>query len=306
MPTISIIVPAYNAECTILETIASVQQQTFSDFEVIVINDGSKDGTLNLLHSIKDERLKVFSYENGGVSVARNHGIHHATGEFISFLDADDLWTPDKLELQFTALQQHPEAGVAYSWTYFMDEDGKTFYSGEPIFFEGNVYAPLLLKNFLDNGSNPLIRQQAIQSVEGFNPGLSSCADWDFYLRLAACWSFVLVPKLQIIYRQSSHSMSANIEKLKTESFSILENVFKVASQEIQPLKNQSYAHVYQYGAELNLRYSNSVDDINEAGNNLWLAVQKYPNILLDTRMRKLIKWFTKKLIQILFFKNKE
>ncbi len=120
MPKISIITPAYNAERTILETIESVQNQTFSNFELIVINDGSKDRTLDLLQTIKDERLKIFSYENGGVAIARNRGLSHATGDFIAFIDADDLWTPDKLELQLAALQKHPEAGVAYSWTYFM------------------------------------------------------------------------------------------------------------------------------------------------------------------------------------------
>lgn len=104
MPTISVIVPAYNAENTILETIGSVQQQTFSDFELIVINDGSNDRTLELLNSLTDSRLKIFSYENAGVGVARNRGISHATGKFIAFLDADDLWTPDKLELQLATL----------------------------------------------------------------------------------------------------------------------------------------------------------------------------------------------------------
>src|SRR4028118_518511 len=123
MPQISVIIPAYNAERTIRETIESVQQQTFLDLELIVINDGSKDRTVELVQSIKDDRLKIFSYENGGVCVARNRGIDHANGEFIAFLDADDLWTPDKLELQAAALKQHPEAGVAYSWTYFMDVD---------------------------------------------------------------------------------------------------------------------------------------------------------------------------------------
>src|SRR5919202_5944333 len=100
MPTIFVVIPAYNAERTILETVASVLQQTFSDFELIVIDDGSRDRTVELLQSIKDERLKVFSYENGGLPVARNRGISRSNGEFITFVDADDLWTPDKLELQ--------------------------------------------------------------------------------------------------------------------------------------------------------------------------------------------------------------
>ncbi|MBD0347380.1 MAG: glycosyltransferase family 2 protein, partial [Coleofasciculus sp. Co-bin14] len=87
-PSISVIIPAYNVERTILETIESVQQQTLSDFELIVINDGSTDRTLELLNTVKDPRLKVFSYTNGGLPTARNRGISHATGEFIAFLDA--------------------------------------------------------------------------------------------------------------------------------------------------------------------------------------------------------------------------
>ena len=115
MPTISVVIPAYNAEHTILDTIKSVQQQTFSDYEIIVINDGSEDRTLELVEQVEDSRVKVFSYSNGGLSTARNRGIARATGEYITFLDADDLWTPDKLEAQLAALQKHPEAGVAYS-----------------------------------------------------------------------------------------------------------------------------------------------------------------------------------------------
>src|SRR4028119_270042 len=133
MPTISVIVSAYNAEQTILETITSVLNQTFSNFELLVINDGSTDRTLELLSTVKDPRLKIFSYPNGGVSVARNRGITQASGEFIAVLDADDLWTVDKLELQLAALQEHPEAGLAYSWAYYMDEQAKSIQPSEPV-----------------------------------------------------------------------------------------------------------------------------------------------------------------------------
>jgi len=215
MTTVSIIAPAYNAESTILKTIDSVQQQTFSDFELIVINDGSNDRTLELLDTIQDPRIKIFSYQNAGVSVARNRGIAHAKGNFIAFLDTDDLWTSDKLELQLKVLQQHPEAGVAYSWTHYMDEKGKTFHANKPITFEGNVYANLIVENFLGNGSNPLIRRQAIESVGEFDPTVTPSEDWDFYLRLAARWPFVVVPKPQILYRQTSSSASSKIEVME-------------------------------------------------------------------------------------------
>lgn len=98
MLKISVIIPAYNSGNTILETIASVLEQTESDFELIVINDGSTDNTLELLETVRDDRLKIYSYPNGGLPTARNRGIANSNGEFISFLDADDLWTKDKLE----------------------------------------------------------------------------------------------------------------------------------------------------------------------------------------------------------------
>jgi glycosyltransferase involved in cell wall biosynthesis len=120
MPLTSIIIPAYNVQRTIQETIRSVQNQTVDDFEIIVINDGSTDDTLAVLESIDDPRLKIFSYENGGLSTARNRGIQNATGEYISFVDADDLWTPDKLERQLLALKSNTNAKVAYSWTPYV------------------------------------------------------------------------------------------------------------------------------------------------------------------------------------------
>ncbi|HEY9670899.1 MAG TPA: glycosyltransferase [Waterburya sp.] len=286
MPTISVVIPTYNAERTILDTVASVQQQTFSDFEIIVIDDGSKDQTLERLNTIKDPRLKVFPYENGGVSVARNRGLAQATGEYISFLDHDDLWTPDKLELQLAALQENPEAGVAYSWTYKMIETGDSFSPAKKVFFQGNVYPDLLVYNFIDNGSNILIRKQALESAGGFNPTLAYCADWDFYLRLATHWPFVLVPKPQVFYRQSSGSMSSKITLLENESLALVEKAFEEAPRELQRLKNQSLANVYRYCGKLYLqRGTHKAGGINNAIQRFWIASYLYP------------QWFIKKML---------
>ena len=298
MPTISILVPAYNAEQTILETISSVQQQTFQDFEIIVINDGSTDRTLELLNSVADSRLKIFSYENGGLPVARNRGIAHATGEFLAFLDADDLWSPDKLELQLATLQRHPEAGVAYSWTLFMDEQGKSFHSDKPIYFEGNVYGKLLLKNFLASGSNPLIRKQAIESVGEFYPPAGGSADWDYWLRLAALWPFVVVPKPQIFYRQSLSSMSSKIDFMEQCKLIVLERAFQSAPTEFQALKHQSLASAYQYSAHLCLTRIPGINGVKQAGQKLMMAIQVYPQTLLNkTTQNLLLKFLLKRVL---------
>ncbi len=294
MPTISVVIPAYNAERTILETIASVQQQTFSDFELIVINDGSIDRTLELLNSVEDSRLNIFSYSNGGLPTARNRGISRASGEFIAFLDADDLWTPDKLELQVEALQQHPDAGVAYSWTSFMEEkEGSlSFKPCEPVFFQGNVYANLLVGDFIYNGSNTLIRKQAIESTGEFEPTLKSCEDWDYWLRLAARWHFVVVPKYQILYRRSSGAMSSKVEVMKQACLIVLEKAYQAAPSEVQYLKNQSFTSFHKYCADLYLKHSSDMNGVKEAGQHLWMAIRLQPQTLLNKRFQKLILKF--------------
>ena len=293
MPIISVIIPAYNAELTILETIASVQQQTLSDFELIVINDGSTDKTLELLGTVQDPRLKIYSYSNGGLPVARNRGIYNAIGDFISFLDADDLWTSDKLEKQLAALQKHPEAGVAYSWTCNMAEKGDSFYPGQSVSFEGNVYAKLLVGgNFISSGSNCLIRRLAIESVGEFDFALRSCEDWDFYLRLAARWPFIVVPKHQILYRQSSGAMSSKIDVMEKYALIVLERAFKAAPPELQSLKNQSLSTLYQYLAGMYLARITKGDEVRQAGHKLQMSIRLYPQTLFTkTTQRYVLKW---------------
>lgn len=299
MPLITVIIPAYNAERTIVQTIASVQKQTFSDFEIILIDDGSTDRTLELLGSIQDERLKIHSYSNGGLPIARNRGIAHATGEFISFLDADDLWTVDKLELQLAALQQNPKAGVAYSWTCNMSEKGDSFYPGQSVSFEGNVYAKLLVSgNFIASGSNCLIRKQAIESVGEFDSALKSCEDWDFYLRLAARWSFVVVPKAQILYRQSSGAMSSKIDVMEKYALLVLERAFKSAPPEFQFMKNQSLSTLYQYLTGMCLARVTKGNEVKQAGQKLHKSIRLYPQTLFNqTTQRYVMKWLVMQIL---------
>jgi len=289
MPTISVITPAYNAEQTIVETIVSVQQQTFADFELIVVDDGSTDRTLELLYTVKEPRLKVFSCENYGVSVARNYGIARATGEFIAFLDADDLWTTNKLELQLAALQQHPEAGVAYSWTRIIDAQGELSHASEPVNFTGNVYAELLVRNFIYSGSNVLIRKQALESVGDFDPTLSYGEDWELYLRLAAKWSFTVVPEAQVLYRQTSNSASSKFEVMEQAILRVIEKTFLTAPLELQHLRKQSTGYFYQFLAQLCLRRVEAVYGAQLAEQHLKTALRYYPGIAFNKRTQILV-----------------
>jgi glycosyltransferase involved in cell wall biosynthesis len=247
MPLISVVIPVYNGEKTIRETIESVLNQSFQDFELIVINDGSQDSTLEIVCSIKDPRLQVFSCSNAGLATSRNRGIARAVGEYISFIDADDLWTPDKLEAQLKALKDNPESAVAYSWTNYIDESSQFLRRGGYLTADGDVYAQLLVINFLENGSNPLIRRQALIDVGGFDESLPAAEDWDIFLRLAARYSFVGVPSPQILYRTSVKSMSANVVRQEAACLKVLERAYNQAPKSLQFLKKYSWANLYRY-----------------------------------------------------------
>lgn len=292
MPVISVVIPVFNGEKTIKETIQSVLDQTFIDLEVIVINDGSQDSTLSIVSSITDPRVQVFSYENAGLANSRNRGFSYATGEYISFLDADDLWTVDKLEAQYKALQANPQAAVAYSWVDYIDESGNFFRSASHITANGDVYEQLLLNNFLENGSNPLIRRQALADVGGFDAELASSEDWDMWLRLSARYEFVAVSSAQVLYRKSSHSMSCNALKMEAESLRMLDKAYSQAPQALQHLKRNSIANLYHYLTFKIFESSPNRRNGLLAARFFWNAIANNPSMLLGwkTVLRVLAK----------------
>lgn len=247
IPKISVVIPAYNSEKTIKRTIKSVLNQTFTDFELIIINDGSQDLTLEMISQIHDPRLKVYSFENAGGNVSRNRGLNLAVGEFVSFLDADDLWTPDKLARQLQALQDNPTAKVAYSWTDYINENDEIILSGTHITENGNIYERLLGNNFLENGSNPLIYREAILETGGFDVSLQAAQDWDMWLRLADKFNFVAVPSVQILYRTTTNSVSSNLIRQEKVCLQVLEKAYKLRPSVIKDSWHISLTNLYKY-----------------------------------------------------------
>ena len=302
MPRVSVIIPAYNAEATILETVRSVQAQTLSDFELIVIDDGSTDGTRERLAAVADSRLQVHTYANGGLPTARNRGIALAAGEFVAFLDADDRWTPDKLETQVAALERRADAGVAYSWTRFVDEGGRELYAQRPVFFEGDVYRQLLVSNFICSGSNILVRRRALEATGGFDCSIKVSEDWEYAVRLAARWAFVVVPRYQILYHQSSRSMSAsqsaNPDFWEQHGLRTIERVFESAPARLQPLKRKRRANLHLHVAHRVLTTGQGPGAVARAGQSLRRALLYDPGLLLDsTAWRVLARWLARRLL---------
>lgn len=247
MPLVSVIIPVRDGEKTIQATIASVLEQSLTDLEIIVINDNSQDATLDIILSISDPRLKVFSYKVGSAAKSRNLGFSHSCGEFVAFIDADDLWVSDKLELQLAALEKYPQAAVAYSWTDYIDEYGHFLRSGSYTIANGDVYPILLVQNPLESGSNFLIRRQAFTEIGGFDESLAHSEDRDLSLRLAARHHFITVPRPQILYRQSATSKSTHLTGMEAAYLKLIERAFSQAPASLQHLKKASFANQYSF-----------------------------------------------------------
>jgi glycosyltransferase involved in cell wall biosynthesis len=273
MPLISVVIPLYNSEKTIKETLDCVFRQTFSDWEIIAVNDGSTDATLEILAAIKEPRLKVFSYPNGGISVSRNRGLALAQGEYIAFLDHDDLWTPEKLELQLKALQENPQVAIAYSWVDLIDETNQFIRSCARIKVHNNLLAKLLSTNFLYTASNPLIRKEALIKVGGFDESVFGPEDWDLFLRLAANYPFVEVPRPQVLFRMTAGSASTNLARQETETLKVIERAFAQAPESLQQIKKPTIANLYMYFAFRALEVPSGRKNGLVAAHYFWLAI---------------------------------
>lgn len=301
MPTISVIIPAYNCQKTIRETIESVLNQSFTDFELIVIDDGSTDLTVELVRTIKDNRLRLYSYANCGVAESRNRGIDKSAGKFVSFLDADDLWTIDKLESQLQALSCN-KAAVAYSWTDSIDSQGMFLRSGSYINVVGDIYHELLLRDFIESGSNPLIRSDALKTVGKFDCSLSNAHDWDMWLRLAHCFNFVVVPKVQVLYRVSSNSMSNNILGMESSSIKVIHKQYHCPSDRQPPIENV-LAHRYRYLTFKAIERQCPKARVLTSMRFFGLALKNDPSWLLH---KKVMVIFLLKIMAIIFFPTKQ
>jgi glycosyltransferase involved in cell wall biosynthesis len=247
MPSVSVVIPAFNAESTIIETVESVLSQSFTDFELLLINDGSTDGTLSQLAEIKDSRLRILSFPNGGVAASRNRGIEHSTGAYIAFLDADDVWSRDKLKEQLAALATTPRAAVAYSWNDYIDKNGAFVHHGWHPKHQGDVYEALFCCCFIENGSNILVKREAIAAVGLFDATATPAEDWDFYLRLAEKYDFVCIPKVHVFYRIIPTSLSTQVERMERGGLIALGKALQRSPQRLTPLKSSAFVDFYSY-----------------------------------------------------------
>lgn len=210
-PTVSIIVPVYNAENYIRETVASVEAQTFGDWELLLVEDGSGDGSRQMVEALllekADRRLHLLLQENAGAAAARNHGLREARGRYIAFLDADDFWSPDKLEKQL-ALMEEKEAAFSFTGYEFADENGAG--TGRIVRVPGTIRYRQALRNTTIFTSTVMFDTERIRKEKLWMPEVKSedTALWFRVLREGVT-AYGLDENL-VRYRRVAGSLSAN------------------------------------------------------------------------------------------------
>lgn len=248
MPKVTVIIPAFNAMKYLPETVGNLLQQTYQDFEVVIVNDGSQDNIQSWHTELANPKVKLVTQENQGLAGARNTGIQHAQGEYVALLDADDLWHPSKLEKQVQVLDEHPQAGLVYTWTALVSADGTPTGRIFKGYVEGNVWKKLIEFNVVGCGSVPLIRKSCFDAVGVFDRNLGSFVeDWDLWLRIAPHFDFKVIKEPLVYYRQLPASASRNIEAMERSYNIVLGKAFSSAPPELQYLKARSYGIINLY-----------------------------------------------------------
>jgi len=235
LPLVSVIIPSFNAERFIHRTLDSVTRQTYPNFEVLVVDDGSQDRTAEIVESMcrQDHRIVLLRQARSGVAAARNAAIRQSKGQLIAPIDADDIWHPLNLHKQVQCmLNAGPSVGLVYAWSVILDEQDRLTgdFRASPI--EGKVFETLLSHNFLGNASACLMRRDCLDTIGYYSTQFmqqqaQGCEDWDLYLRIAENYQFKVVPEFLIGYRRGEHSMSYNYTAMARSHSLMLDSIWR-------------------------------------------------------------------------------
>jgi glycosyltransferase involved in cell wall biosynthesis/acyl-[acyl carrier protein]--UDP-N-acetylglucosamine O-acyltransferase len=257
MPKVSVIIPTYNCAKYLPEAIESVLNQTYHDFEIIVVDDGSTDNTKEIL-SRYNGKIRYIYQENKGHSFARNLGIHNTTGEYIAFLDADDIWLPERIKEGIALLESNPDTGLVHSNVFFIYDGTSKKYCPRrnTKLLSGNIFKYLLMRKAHISSPTVLIKKECLVKTGLFDENLARLGseDRDLWLRVTKEFNVKYLDKPLACYRVRQNSQSGNSEKMFQGKMHSLNKIF--AQYKCSRLfQDRVYSAAYKdYGDELLLR----------------------------------------------------
>ncbi len=296
MPKVSVVIPLYQSENFICETIRSVQAQTFTDFEVVVVNDGSSDLGAALADGMQEPRLRIVHQENRGLAGARNSGIRNAKGEYIAFLDADDLWLPEKLQRHVEHLNSNSAIGVSFSASALMDNEAKDIGLVQKPLGSSFDAGTIFCRNPVGNGSAPVIRRETLDAIAFFDEALNRICwfdesfrqseDIECWMRIAATtdWKFGYVDAALTRYRVNHEGLSANVVAQLAAWRRFRGKVAVYAPEVEASAGNLAEAYQLRYLARRSIRSS----QFEQALKLVWDALKLEPRILTAEPTRTL------------------
>lgn len=291
-PNVSVVIPAYNAMKFLPQTVESALHQTYTDFEILIINDGSSDDIVSWATQLTTPKVKLITQENQGQAGARNTGIRLSQGQYIAFLDADDVWEPTKLEKQVAAFLNNPELGLVDVWVMTVDEQGKLLSRIEVFYDEGSVWHQMLEENLVMCGSSPMVRRDCFETVGLFDLDIQGPEDWHMWTRIAAHYPLKVIKEHLVHYRQHSSSTTRNLELMHSNIVKAIESLYKPVPSQLQWKKRRAYSRAYLYLAAL----AEKSNHHSQVMHFLWRAFSTYPQFCLTKDKLRLI---TKTLIRI-------
>jgi glycosyltransferase involved in cell wall biosynthesis len=227
MPTVDIIIPAYNAAKYLSAAITSVLTQTYEDWRIILVNDGSTDATGDIAAQFQQQlgdKMLVITQPNAGLPASRNVAIRASSAEFIAILDADDVWLPCRLAESLNSFALRPQAGISYGLNTRIDEDGLVFstFAGNPRHAEGRIAPAIYMRRVELPCPTVTFRRRCIDEVGLFDESMRATEDRDLWLRIALRYEVAFVPEVIAHYRASPNSMSTDIDRMLTSQLQFI------------------------------------------------------------------------------------
>lgn len=247
MTSVSVIIPTYNRERFVREAVDSALGQSAPPHEVIVVDDGSRDGTLAVLAEYGGA-IRVVPQENSGVSAARNHGARLASGDLLAFLDADDFWMPRKLELQLACYRANPAVGLVHCGMQEVDGEGNRLAGVHVDGLGGRVADELVLFRrtaVIGTGSTGLIPRRVFEEVGGFDTRLSTSADWDINYRIARRYEVGFVAEPLVGYRLHGSNMHGNVRVMERDMLLAYAKAFEDPDPSVRRMRRRCYGNLH-------------------------------------------------------------